>query len=67
MTPEGFFEISCSLAPRIVDPTGCGDAFRAGFLHEYLKGSPLLDCCKKGSEMGSLAIGFSGGQNHCLK
>lgn len=51
---------------KVVDPTGCGDAFRAGFLHEYLKSSSLRQCCVKGAEMGSLAVAFSGGQNHFI-
>lgn len=49
---------------KIVDPTGCGDAFRAGFLSAYTSGKDLKDCVELGSVMGSFAIEESGGQNH---
>lgn len=49
---------------KIVDPTGCGDAFRAGFLYGYTKNMPLEYCAQVGSTMGSFAIEYSGGQNH---
>lgn len=58
--------ISCPVAQadKIVDPTGCGDALRAGFLAGYAKGWPLESCLTLGSVMGSFAIEASGGQNH---
>lgn len=49
---------------KIVDPTGCGDAFRAGFLSAYTTGKDLKECVELGSVMGSFAIEESGGQNH---
>jgi adenosine kinase len=49
---------------KIVDPTGCGDAFRAGFLFAYTQNQDLKDCMELGSVMGSFAIEESGGQNH---
>lgn len=48
----------------LVDPTGCGDAFRAGFLHAHLRGQSLEQCCQLGSVMGSFAIEKAGGQAH---
>lgn len=56
--------ISVCSADAIVDPTGCGDAFRAGFLRSYLKGDDLISCCQLGSTMGSFAVENAGGQNH---
>ena len=32
----------------IVDLNGAGDSFLGGFLSEYLKGSPIYECCKIG-------------------
>lgn len=49
---------------KVTDPTGCGDALRAGFLHGYIRDWDLLDCAKLGSAMGSFAVECSGGQNH---
>lgn len=49
---------------RVEDPTGCGDAFRSGFLHGLCRRWPLELCAQLGSVMGSFAIEQSGGQNH---
>ena len=49
---------------QIVDPTGCGDAFRAGFLYGIKEQYSLEDSVKMGAVMGSFAIECSGGQNH---
>jgi adenosine kinase len=48
----------------VVDPTGCGDAFRAGFLHGYVREKSLVECMSLGSVMGAVAVGSAGGQNH---
>ena len=48
----------------VVDPTGCGDAFRAGFLHGLLKGWEPVACARMGAVMGSFAVERSGGQRH---
>lgn len=56
----------CGVAPAaaIVDPTGCGDAFRAGFLRGYAEDWNIEDCLAMGVVMGSFAIESHGGQNH---
>ncbi|MEX3983755.1 carbohydrate kinase family protein [Paraburkholderia sp. EG287A] len=51
-------------AEAVVDPTGCGDAFRAGFLHAYTRGRSLHACVGLGAVMGALAVGAHGGQGH---
>jgi fructokinase len=38
----------------VADTCGSGDAFSAAFLHEYLQGKPLRDCCKLGVALGAL-------------
>lgn len=58
------FECGVAPAAAIVDPTGCGDAFRAGFLFGYTKGWPMDESLALGSVMGSFAIEARGGQNH---
>jgi adenosine kinase len=49
----------------VVDPTGCGDAFRAGLLHGIAQGWGWLESARLASVMGSLKIAYRGGQNHC--
>jgi adenosine kinase len=48
----------------LVDPTGCGDAHRAGLLHGLTQGWSWLDACKLGNLMGSIKIASRGPQNH---
>ncbi|MBI5006852.1 MAG: carbohydrate kinase family protein [Nitrosomonadales bacterium] len=48
----------------IVDPTGCGDAYRAGLLYGIQKGWSWEATGRLASLMGSLKIASRGGQNH---
>jgi adenosine kinase len=48
----------------IVDPTGCGDAYRAGLLFGIQKGWSWETTGRLASLMGSLKIASRGGQNH---
>ena len=48
----------------VIDPTGCGDAHRAGLLHGLTSGWSWLDSCKLGNLMGSIKIASRGPQNH---
>lgn len=52
-------------APReILDPTGCGDAYRAGLLHGIQLGWDWETTGRLASLMGSIKIASRGGQNH---
>lgn len=51
-------------AQFLVDPTGCGDAFRAGLLYGIAHEWSLEKSCKLGSLIGSIKISERGGQNH---
>lgn len=54
--------------PRaVVDPTGCGDAYRAGLLYGIANGMDWETTGRLASVMGSLKIETSGGQNHVLE
>jgi adenosine kinase len=53
-------------ASAVVDPTGCGDAFRAALLFGIEQGWPLLRCAELGNQVGAIKIGSRGGQNHSL-
>lgn len=54
-------------ASTLVDPTGCGDAFRASLLFGIEGGWPLIDCIKLGNRVGAIKIASRGGQNHALE
>ncbi|MDI3489809.1 MAG: carbohydrate kinase family protein [Thauera propionica] len=48
----------------IVDPTGCGDAYRAGLLHGIANGWDMLRAGRLAAVMGAIKIACRGGQNH---
>jgi adenosine kinase len=56
--------LSCNAATSVVDPTGCGDAFRAGLLYGLDRNWPLEACAAFGNELGVLKVAHRGGQNH---
>src|SRR5450830_531593 len=58
------FEIPCVKAMSIVDPTGCGDAYRAGLMYGIAKGWDWPTCGRLASTMGAIKIESRGGQNH---
>lgn len=58
------FDIPCVKATDIVDPTGCGDAYRAGLLYGIAQNWDWLTCGRLASTMGSIKIASRGGQNH---
>ena len=51
-------------ASEVLDPTGCGDAFRAGLLFGLERGWALMACAELGNRLGALKISCRGGQNH---
>jgi adenosine kinase len=53
-------------ASAVVDPTGCGDALRAGLLYGLERGWPLERCVALGNRLGALKIAHQGGQNHVI-
>jgi adenosine kinase len=53
-------------AREVVDPTGCGDAFRGALLYGLERGWPLARCVELGNRVGALKIACRGGQNHRL-
>ncbi len=58
--------IDIPVAPpeSLIDPTGCGDAYRAGLLYGIGKGWDWERTGRLASLMGSLKIAHRGGQNH---
>lgn len=54
-----------SATPRaVVDPTGCGDAYRAGLIHGLMQGLPWEETGRIASLMGAIKIESRGTQNH---
>jgi len=53
-------------AKQVVDPTGCGDAYRSGLLYGIVKGFDWPTTGKLASVMGALKIAQRGAQNHGL-
>ena len=59
-------EIPAVAPERVVDPTGCGDAYRAGFLFGLERALSLETCARLGSLMGSLMVEEQGTQSLTL-
>ncbi|PKO25808.1 MAG: carbohydrate kinase family protein [Betaproteobacteria bacterium HGW-Betaproteobacteria-8] len=57
-------DVPCVAADALVDPTGCGDAYRAGLLYGISKGWDWLQSGKLAAVMGAIKIASRGGQNH---
>ncbi|MDT4863542.1 Adenosine kinase [compost metagenome] len=53
-------------ATEVLDPTGCGDAFRAALLHGLAQGWSLPRCAELGNRIGAAKIASRGGQNYTL-
>ena len=53
-------------AEKVVDPTGCGDAYRAGLLFGIVNKLDWDDVGRLAGIMGSIKIAHSGAQNHRL-
>jgi adenosine kinase len=56
--------IPCAAATAVVDPTGCGDAYRAGLIHGLLHGRDWETTGRIAALLGALKIACKGTQNH---
>jgi adenosine kinase len=59
-------DIPCVKAAELVDPTGCGDAYRAGLLYGIVAGFDWTKTGRLASLMGAIKIASRGGQNHLV-
>ncbi|WP_227818188.1 carbohydrate kinase family protein [Nitrogeniibacter aestuarii] len=57
-------DVPCVKADELVDPTGCGDAFRGGLLYGIVNGFDWQTTGRLAAVMGSIKIAHRGGQNH---
>jgi adenosine kinase len=62
-TKEGVLQIPVANAIRVVDPTGCGDAYRAGLIYGWMNGMDMPTTGRIASLMGALKIEYLGPQN----
>jgi adenosine kinase len=60
------YSVAAVKPTAIVDPTGCGDAYRAGLLHGISQGWDWQTTGNLASVMGAIKIASRGGQNHAL-
>jgi adenosine kinase len=65
-TRERTLAIPAVKPTAVVDPTGCGDAYRAGLIHGLLHGLDWETTGRIASLMGSIKIASRGPQNHEL-
>ena len=64
ITPVGETHVPAVTAEGIVDPTGCGDAYRAGLLYGLARNWGWTKAARLASVMGSIKVAHRGGQNH---
>ncbi len=63
-TAAGQIDIPAVLPAAILDPTGCGDAYRSGILYGITHGLDWETAGQLASVMGAIKIEHRGGQNH---
>lgn len=63
LTKNGEFYQPAFKVEEVIDTTGAGDAFSAGFLYGFLKGLPLDTCLKLGNFVASYNIQHYGARN----
>ena len=66
-TKNGTIEIPVAKPKRIADPTGCGDAYRAGLLYGLMNDMDWETTGRIASLMGAIKIADHGTQNHSFE
>ena len=66
-TGEGDLKIPAVPAKDVVDPTGAGDAFRAGLMKGMSQGLNLFESCLWGASLASLAVASYGTQEYTVE
>jgi len=62
--PEDSIRIPAVDPGKVTDPTGCGDAFRAGIMFGLMNDLPWQTSGRIASLLGSIKVAFAGTQNH---
>ena len=63
-TQNRVLEIPSAKPHATVDPTGCGDAYRAGLVQGLIEGYDLETAGRLGSLLGAIKVETAGTQNH---
>ena len=63
-TAQGEIVIPAAKPQAVVDPTGCGDAYRAGLIHGLMHGLDWAATGRIASLLGALKVATRGTQNH---
>ena len=63
-TARGRIDIPAVRAAQVVDPTGCGDAYRAGLIYGLAHGMDWATTGRVASLLGSIKIATVGTQHH---
>jgi adenosine kinase len=61
---DGPIEVKACAVEKVADPTGAGDAFRAGFLFGYIRQWPITQCAQLGAVTAAYAVENMGTQGH---
>jgi len=63
-TPDGESRIAAVPTDRVADPTGAGDAYRAGLIKGMVTGKTIEDAARMGAVCASFAVARHGTQEH---
>lgn len=64
VTSKETIEVGICPADSVDDPTGAGDAYRAGFFSAYVQGLDWKTCAQMGAVAATYAVENYGTQNH---
>jgi len=63
-TPDGEIDVCAIKAKQVNDPTGAGDAYRAGLIKRLIDGKDIKECAIMGSACASFAVENYGTQEY---
>lgn len=66
-TKDNEYFIRAAKPEKVVDPTGCGDAYRSGLIYGLMNNLDWQTTGKIASLMGAIKIAYHGTQNHSHK
>ena len=55
------YRVPASKVEHVIDTTGCGDSYHAGFVCEHLIHGEIVEAMKRGSELAAETLGHYGG------
>ncbi len=61
-TSTAIFEVPVPRVPVVIDPTGAGDAFNAGYIAAMLRGHPPYECAAMGNATAACSLEVRGGR-----